>query len=500
MLFNSGIFLFYFLPLSLIGYQLLARFGKRAVIGFLAFASIVFYSWWDWHFVYVLVGSMLLNFAVSRLIVAAKTDAQKKFWLISGITLNLGALCYYKYLESILRFFTHLGWAHGWPQIVLPLGISFFTFTQIAYLIDLTQGQAQPQSIVEYALFVTFFPHLIAGPILHHKEMMPQFLAPGDPRLKADDVLVGLSWFVMGFAKKCIIADYFGPHAEGAFNSPSRLHMGEAWLGIVAYSLQLYFDFSGYSDMAIGLGRMFSIKFPMNFNSPYKAASIIDYWARWHMTLTRYLTAYLYNPISLSVNRARMKAGKKVSQKAARTISGFVSMIAWPTMLTMFLAGIWHGAGFQFIIFGLLHGFYISVNHAWRLYRGLRSEHQPVSAQTRVAYVLLTYLCVLIAQIFFRANSTHDALQFLGAMAGMHGHSLAMKKPLLVLSLVGLIACWSLPNTQEILGQAGQSIEQARWRWLIWKPTLVWSVALGVLFFASILSIRNEATFLYFQF
>ena len=500
MLFNSGVFLFYFLPLSLIGYQLLARFGKRAVIGFLALASIVFYSWWDWHFVYVLVGSMLVNFTASRLIAAAKTDGQKKFWLVTGITINLAALCYYKYLGHILQFFTHVGWAHSWPHIVLPLGISFFTFTQIAYLIDLSQGQATKQNIIEYALFVTFFPHLIAGPILHHKEMMPQFLAPGDASLKAEDMVVGLSWFVMGLAKKCIIADYFGPRAEIAFATPSTLHMGEAWLGIVTYSLQLYFDFSGYSDMAIGLARMFSIKFPVNFNSPYKAADIIDFWARWHMTLTRYLTAYLYNPISLSMNRARMKAGKKVSSKAARTVPGFLQMIAWPTIVTMFLAGIWHGAGFQFIIFGLLHGIYITLNHAWRLYRGPGSEHKPISIPTRVACVLLTYVSVLIAQVFFRAASTHDAVQFIAGMAGAHGFSLHVPKPLLGACILGLIACWSLPNTQQILGQAGQAINEARWRWLTWRPTMVWSVALGLLFFFSILSIRNAATFLYFQF
>jgi D-alanyl-lipoteichoic acid acyltransferase DltB (MBOAT superfamily) len=252
--------------------------------------------------------------------------------------------------------------------------------------------------------------------------------------------------------------------------------------------------------MAIGLARMFSIKFPVNFNSPYKAASIIDFWARWHMTLTRYLTAYLYNPISLSVNRARLKAGKRVSQKSARSPSGFLSMIAWPTLLTMSLAGIWHGAGSQFIIFGLLHGVYISVNHAWRLYRGLGSEHKPVSIPTRAAFVLLTYFCVLVAQVLFRANNTREAFQFLGAMAGMHGPTLFIKKPLVSAIVAGLIACWFLPNTQEILGQAGQSIRQIHWRWLAWKPTFAWSFSLGIIFFVCLLCIRNASTFLYFQF
>lgn len=504
MLFNSGIFLLYFLPCVLVVYQLLARFGRRTVIGFLAFASIVFYAWWNWHFVFVLIGSMLVNFAFSRLIAAAATPGRKKFWLIAGITANLSALCYYKYLWHILSFFTTAGWAHHeWSPIVLPLGISFFTFTQIAYLVDLSQGQATSQNLVEYALFVTFFPHLIAGPILHHKEMMPQFLAERDPRLNSEDLLVGLSWFVMGLAKKTVLADSLSRYADTAFAGQQVLGLVPAWLGILSYSLQLYFDFSGYSDMAIGLARMFSIRFPFNFDSPYKAANIIDFWARWHMTLTRYLTLYLYNSISLSVSRRRMRAGKKVSTKAARTVPGFLSMIAWPTLATMFLAGIWHGAGFQFIIFGVLHGVYLTVNHAWRLYRGNAAERKPAGPVAHVASVLLTFGCVLIAQIFFRADSTTAALRFLAGMVGLHGASLhlsAFNLRNLSRILPGLLIVWFLPNTQQILGQAGTAIQAARWRWLAWKPSLAWSIAIGVLFFIAVINIEDSSTFLYFQF
>ncbi len=227
MLFNSGIFLFCFLPVTLVGYQLLARFGRRAVIGWLALASVAFYSWWDWHFVLVLVGSMLMNFAVSRLIASAGTQTAKTRYLVLGITANLAVLCYYKYLFHVLGFLSSVHLTHHeWHQLILPLGISFFTFTQIAYLVDLSQGQASPQNIVEYSLFVTFFPHLIAGPILHHKEMMPQFLREHDPHLKMDDLLVGTSWFVLGFAKKCIFADYYGPQADAAFAQGGQLPPG----------------------------------------------------------------------------------------------------------------------------------------------------------------------------------------------------------------------------------------------------------------------------------
>ena len=504
MLFNSGIFLLFFLPITLIGYQLFSRFGRRPIIAWLAFASVVFYSWWNWHFAFVLLGSVLVNFTISHLIAGSENQERKKFWMISGIALNLGALCYYKYLFHLLTFFDDvLHVHHGWPDVALPLGISFFTFTQIAYLIDLAQGEATPQNIVEYTLFVTFFPHLIAGPILHHKEMMPQFLAEGYGRLKPDDVLVGLTWFTIGLAKKCILADTIAIRADQAFILGDKLGVQGAWIGIISYSLQLYFDFSGYSDMAIGLARMFSIEFPLNFNSPYKAQTVQDYWQRFHMTLTRYLTLYLYNPLSLAVNRARMSKGKKISKKAARTVPGFLSMIAWPTMATMFLAGVWHGAGLQYLIFGVLHGIYLTVNQAWHLYLGPESERKPAGVFTKVASVLATYVCVLVAQVFFRASSTAAALRYLAGMFGLHGatwHDDPAKPSRILVAVIGLVIVWFFPNTQQILGEAGASLKGTGWNWVSWRPTLRWSVAIGVLFFVSLLYVQNQATFLYFQF
>ena len=502
MLFTSVPFLLYFLPVTLIGYQLIGRYGRRAVIGWLALMSVVFYGYWNPRFVFVLLGSVVLNFLFS-VIIARCNEGKRKFWLIAGVSANLAALSFFKYLFPSLNFFHQIGWSHHlWSGVILPLGISFFTFTQIAYLVDLSQGEAAPQGFVEYALFVTFFPHLIAGPILHHREMMPQFSQDRQYRLKGDDFLLGLSWFILGLAKKAILADRLALVADQDFRRVALLSTGSAWVGILCYSLQLYFDFSGYSDMAIGLARMFSIEFPLNFNSPYKAANIIDFWARWHMTLTRYLTLYLYNPISLGVSRRRFAAGKKVSRTAQKTLGGFSSMVAWPMLATMFLVGIWHGAGLQFLIFGVLHGLFLTANHAWRIFVRAPSASEKVGPLTRAASVLLTYGCVLIGQVFFRANSTGDAITLLSAMTGLrHGvlHPSFSSTEALLVVLFPVV--WLMPNTQEILGQAKTRIEESSlWVRLHYRPTWAWSIAMALLFLVAILFVSNGSTFLYFQF
>ncbi len=501
MLFTSIPFLVYFLPATLIGYQIAARYGRRAVIGWLAFMSVVFYGYWNPNFVFVLLGSVLFNFFCSR-VIARSEGRSKRTWLIAAITANLAALSFFKYLFPSLNFFYNTGLSHHhWQGVVLPLGISFFTFTQIAYLVDLSQEEAEPQGFIEYSLFVTFFPHLIAGPILHHKEMMPQFSQNKDYRLRSDDFLVGLSWFILGLGKKAILADRLGQIADRNFSHLARLSNANAWVCILSYSLQLYFDFSGYSDMAVGLARMFSIEFPLNFNSPYKAANVIDFWSRWHMTLTRYLTLYLYNPISLGVVRRRLAAGKKASRKAQRTFSGFTSMVAWPMLATMFLIGIWHGAGLQFIIFGVLHGIFLSINHAWRIFVRAPDASRKTPLYAHVSSVLLTYGCVLIGQAFFRADTSSDALMLLSAMVGLrHGigdvqwHAVA-----LIVMLFPIV--WFAPNTQEILGQVPSRLAQSRlWAALTYRPTWSWSIAMGLLFIAAILFVSNGNTFLYFQF
>ena len=423
--------------------------------------------------------------------------------------------------------------------MLLPLGISFFTFTQISYLIDLEQGQAERQDFLSYLLFVTFFPHLIAGPILHHKEMMPQFGRDGDGgdrdgtalpvrrfALKATDVSLGLTWFLLGLAKKVLIAGHLSAQADQAFAHAGSLSSFAAITGVVVYSMQLYFDFSGYSDMALGLARIFSIRFPLNFDSPYKATSVTEYWQRWHMTLTRYITLYLYNPLLLAVQRYRVRSGRKVSRKALATPAGFAALVAYPTLVTMLLTGLWHGAGMQFLLFGLIHGVYLTANQAWRHFR-LRRQVGAVASDPsgsrgwgRLAMMIGVYVQVTFALIFFRSASLPAALALLKDIAGAHGLGSggSLAEGWLAFALFPVV--WFLPNTQQILGQESVAAhaalgpptgpeaastmahEQAPslFAWLRWRPTLGWSLAMAALLFAVLVELDPRATFLYFQF
>jgi D-alanyl-lipoteichoic acid acyltransferase DltB (MBOAT superfamily) len=456
--------------------------------------------------VLLLAGSIAVNYACSRLIWRLRERSRAQTVVLTlAITANLGTLAFFKYLFPFIRFVDDtLGLHAQITNVILPLGISFFTFTQIAYLVDLSQDTAEPQDLVGYVLFVTFFPHLIAGPILHHREVMPQFAKGRDFRINWRDFSLGLSWFALGLGKKVLLADRFAPYADAAFAHTGSLTMTGAWIGVLNYALQLYFDFSGYSDMAIGLARMFSIEFPFNFDSPYKAASIVDFWSRWHMTLTRYLTLYLYNPFAMWVNRRRVASGKPSSRKAQRTVGGFASMVAFPTIATMFLAGIWHGAGLQFIIFGVLHGIYLTVNHAWRIFRREGSIVSRVMARP-VVCVGLTFVAVLVAQVFFRSASTHDALQVLGGLIGRHGaglEELSEQSPHAFLFVLALPVIWWFPNTQEILGQVSTVRPNifGSSRLATWRPNWVWACSLGSLLVAVLWYMTDTSSFLYFQF
>ncbi len=519
MLFNSYLFLFTFLPITLLGYQLAARWHRRAVVLWLALASLAFYAYWRPPFVILLCASILFNYMAGALISRRiANDISPRVLLVFAIAVNLGALCYFKYLFPLLNFLAgRMHAIHHWSDVVLPLGISFFTFTQIAYLVDLQQGGAVQQDLGSYTLFATFFPHLIAGPILHHSEIMPQFQQDRDYRLRLDDMCIGFTWFVMGLCKKVLLADRFAPGADSAFTTAGQLATKSAWAGVLSYSLQLYFDFSGYSDMANGLARMFSIDFPLNFASPYKSASIIDFWQRWHMTLTRYITLYLYNPIALWISRQRAQRGMKISRKAMATPSGFAMMIGLPTLIAFFLAGIWHGAGMQFILFGLLHAMYITANHAYRVFRGGKPRPEPsrlLRAGTQAGSVLLTYAAVLLAQIFFRAASVVAALDMLRGLFGLHrgatvGLDARTVNPLtgsFVPIAIGFFIVWAFPNTQQILARfrpalqlAPSDRQQGSFHWL-WAPTPLWGLALGTAFLAVLIKMENPTTFLYFQF
>lgn len=531
MLFNSLPFLFLFLPVALAGYYLGGRLHPMFSAAWLCLASLVFYAWWNPAFVALLALSIVFNYLVSLAILSTQEKARLHAWVLGlGIAANIAVLFHYKYFATLVGYLNHFGFVDQRPDdIILPLGISFFTFTQIGFLLDCAAGVARERGFLSYVLFVTFFPHLIAGPILHHKEMMPQFAHPENYRFKAENLSVGGTLFVIGLAKKVLLADSIAPWAEAGFSQPGQLQLLGAWGVALTYALQLYFDFSGYSDMAIGLAKMFGIRFPLNFNSPYKSTGIIEFWTRFHMTLTRYLTAYLYNPVALAVTRSRARKGYPVGRKATATLSGFSSMVVFPSIFTMGLAGVWHGAGWQFLIFGLLHGVYLAVNHAWRQFGPGKGKKGPSRGWRRACYILLTFVCAVVALLFFRANSTSDALRVLAGMLGMHGVE-PMAPVLFPLTslwdgnawstgewlrltlerwaqggaiVVLLAVVWLAPNSNQIMGAWSSALEgpdPAPRAWMRWRPNVTWAVLVFAVLFYAMLHMHKTVRFLYFQF
>jgi alginate O-acetyltransferase complex protein AlgI len=400
MLFNSYEFVFLFLPVTLAVYFLLNK--KRLTVAsnaFLLVASLAFYSWWNVSYLPLILLSILFNYTVGYLVVEhdslKKQVVSKRGIFLFGLAGNIAFLCYFKYMDFFLQNVNTL--LHSelpLLRIVLPLGISFFTITQIAFLVDCYEGLVEDRRLLSYALFVTFFPHLLAGPILHHKEMMPQFEAARSKVLSYKNLSHGLFLFFIGLFKKVVIADHLAKVAKLGFDSPHTLNMVEAWVVSLSYTLQLYFDFSGYSDMAIGVGFLFNIVLPINFNSPYKATNIIDFWKRWHMSLTNFITTYLYSPIMRSFSR----------------ITFAKSMVA--TFLAMFIAGIWHGAGWTFVLWGAFHGGALVLNHIWKR----RKLRMP-----KLLGWLLTFGFVNFSFVLFRARNLDDAARVLKGMLGMNG-------------------------------------------------------------------------------
>jgi alginate O-acetyltransferase complex protein AlgI len=517
MVFSSLLFIFGFAPAALIGFYLLSRLGPRLAAAWLVLMSLLFYAYWNLAFTALLLGSIAFNYTVARLIFAnAARPKLQSTLLVVGISADLCALLYYKYLFALLAFLrVHSGIDVPFQELILPLGISFFTFTQIGYLVDVRQGVAKDRNLLDYLLFVTFFPHLIAGPILHNREMMPQFANTATYRFTPINLAAGVAIFLMGLAKKTLLADPLSSGVAVAFGATASLDIVESWYAAVAYSLQLYFDFSGYSDMAIGLAIMFNVRFPLNFNSPYKATTVIDFWQRWHMTLTRFITMYIFSPIALWVTRRRMRGDVDSSRMGSATLGGFSSLVIVPTMITMGLAGIWHGAGMQFLIFGLLHGAYITFNHAMRIFfpANKKQTRSHIAAITvHAAKILATYLAVLVAFVFFRAPSPEAAMQLLGGMAGMHdsatlGDGLPAHWVAHIALLLAII--WMAPNTQELMGNYDVALgvrKSNKNAWSVWQPkwrlenAWLWFVG-GVLFAVTIMAMSAGVTeFLYFQF
>lgn len=504
MLFNSLPFIFGFFPIVILGFYLLGRWSHSLAKLWLASASLFFYGWWNASFVALLVGSVVFNYCAGYLIsreIKSGRQNRGRIIVIAAITTDILLLAYYKYagfLANTIRELSSLSPTLG--HILLPLGISFFTFTQIAFLADAYQNKGREFNFIHYLLFVTYFPHLIAGPILHHSQMMPQFGDPKTYKFNWTNFSVGLTIFIIGLVKKVLLADTFATFATPVFSGVQHgMHptMLEAWVGALGYTLQLYFDFSGYSDMAIGLSLFFNVKLPLNFNSPYKSVDIIEFWRRWHMTLSRFLRDYLYIPL-----------GGNRKGKVRRHVN---------IMITMLLGGLWHGAGWTFVAWGGLHGIYLMINH---LYRGVASHLGfDVTRPGRAARILgatITFLAVVVGWVFFRADSFSSASTMLHAMAGQFGMSASPRLfqfiPLSGVHVLGLIGVglamiWMLPNTQEFMRAFEPACDEIRapTNWtsrLQWKPALANYVSLGVLLGLSILmmSPRHVSEFLYYQF
>lgn len=510
MLFNSYVFIFAFLPLVLLVFHGLRHFGRdRAAVFALAAASLVFYGWWSPRYLLLLVPLMLFNYGIANAIVARRAGPSPqlaKVLLVIGLAINLSALGYYKYANFFVDNMNSLfGLDMFLATIVLPLGISFFTFQKIALLMDAYYGKIGRLNLLDFSLFVAFFPQLIAGPIVHHSEVMPQFKHLG--RMKAGWIALGVTVFVMGLAKKVLLADTAAAYATPQFTAAANgaaLDLIAAWSGALAYTAQLYFDFSGYSDMAIGIGLMFGIRLPLNFASPYQAVSIIDFWRRWHMTLSRFLRDYLY--ISLGGNRN----GK---------LRRFVNLFA-----TMVLGGIWHGAGWTFVVWGALHGIYLIINHGWRELRARLGWGVGADSRSGLWLArLITFFAVVVAWVFFRATDVNAALTMLSAMAGVNGiaapPSLASVVPDLPLSTAPvdggialgiafglLLLAWFAPNTQQITGYIGpegaygSGISEPGPAAFRWQGNVRWAVVIGLLFATSLMLMSRVSEFIYFQF
>jgi D-alanyl-lipoteichoic acid acyltransferase DltB (MBOAT superfamily) len=516
-LFNSLSFLLIFLPIVMTGFLVLRRFGNvQWIFIWLALCSTVFYGVWEPKYVFLLWSSILFNYLVALLIVRTKSKAI----LGLGIAVNVGTLAYFKYANFILQTVGSTAGVNFEPvAIALPLGISFISFIQIAFLVDVYRGRNDDLGFPKYALFVSYFPHLIAGPIIHHKEVMSQFTRERLAGISANDVVGGIALILCGLFKKVVIADTMSGYASLAFRLAEQsqpITFLDAWGAVLAFTFQIYFDFSGYSDIAIGLSRLFGVRLPVNFESPYKSSSIIDFWRRWHITLSRFLRDYLYVP--LGGNR-----------------HGLLRRYA-NLMIVMLLGGLWHGASWMFVIWGGLHGLYLIINHAFHFVkRQIGEERKSVQLASRL-FSLLVFPAVMVSWVFFRSESWTGARVMLRTMAGYQGIVLpenyqALLGPLnnwvmtkfhihtgglvtfaefpSVLCMIAVTAfVFLLPNSQQLLREFDQKSglaplgDRVRHSWLAFRQTpasAVIAACVAILVLATIYS-GVPSEFIYFQF
>jgi alginate O-acetyltransferase complex protein AlgI len=487
-LFNSYAFLCGFLPLALMAFFALGRSaGGRLALPIITGFSLAFYAYWDWRNLGVLVPSLLVNFIIGR----SLSRRARKPVLVAGLVMNLSVLGVFKYADFALGTVNVLAGAQlPLVRIALPLGISFFTFEQIAYIVDAYRGRAREYSFPEYAFFVTFFPHLIAGPIIQHDELLNQTKGDLGRKLwmpRAENLALGAAFLIIGLFKKVVIADHCAPYV-----SPyDRVALGftptflEAWTATFGYSLQLYFDFSGYSDMAIGLARMLNLRLPENFASPYKAHNPIEFWRRWHMTLSRFLRVYLYIP--LGGNR------------------GSTARRYWNIFITMALGGLWHGAGWGFVLWGSINGVYLIINNAFRALRGAPRENAPEGPSWVIELCRTwTFFLIMISRVFFRAPDLASAWTMLKSMFTLSDLTLARLSESSV-PLAGFAAlylfCRVAPNSQQVFAHlepvVGEVLYPSQRRLALSPSTALMLAAMAV---SSFLWLNHVSTFLYFQF
>ena len=530
MLFNSFEFILLFLPITLFGCFALKRFvGTRGAMVWLGIMAVVFYGAWNPRDIVVLAVSVGVNFTFANLL-AISPRSRDRWVLAAAMAFNLGLLGYFKYWNFLIENVNAItGAGVGHADIVLPLAISFFTFTQVAILIDLWRDKGTRYTFLEYANFVLFFPHLIAGPIIYHKDTIPQFWKPAAFSPRVRQLTAGTAIFLIGLAKKVVIADTVAQFASPVFDAALNGQSPDffmAWQGTLAYTFQLYFDFSGYSDMAIGLAFMLGIRLPVNFFSPYKAANIIDFWRRWHISLSRFIRDYVYIPL-----------GGNRRGPGRQTLN---------VMATMLLVGLWHGAGWTFVVWGGVHGVMISANHVWRKVHAKLAFLPHGTAATRAAARITTFLCVIWAWVLFRAESFDAAISIYRGMLGSFGAKLpeaianALPLPASLLAKTGVTVhagggldfalAWGsiaillvvvnfVPNTIELfrhyrpaLMQAMQGgpteIASARQlgrvaRWQAFAPSAGWALAactLTIACFAVLIGGFGSGEFIYFQF
>jgi len=493
MLFSSYEFIFVFLPAAVAGYFGLRLFASKTVtLLWLIGASLTFYAVWDPWNLLVLFGSIGFNFTCGTYLAKrARAEKPTGFLLTVGIAFNLALIGYFKYAGF---FATNVNAALGTDipvlNLVLPLAISFFTFQEIAYLVDSSRGETYGYRFKDYVLMVVFFPHLIAGPIVNHRILMRQFMSKARLRVTAPTLALGIGLFVFGLAKKVLFADGMAPQANLVFDAVARgasPGFADTWIGALAYTLQLYFDFSGYSDMAIGLGLLFGVRLPLNFNSPYKATNIIDFWRRWHMSLSAFLRDYLY--FALGGNHR-----------------GEVRRYA-NLLLTMLLGGLWHGAGWTFVCWGAFHGLGLAICHFWIRLFGAGKRGGPSGAGTILARAL-TLIFVIFGWVMFRADSIGSASKMMGTMIGLHGVDLSINSErqltaLLMLASIATLMAVALfaPNSQQWLGYDPQRpVEEER----SWNTRLaaypLHGAALGCLLVFTLTQMSAVQSFLYFQF